>query len=96
MVRKRVFDFFGTAYRSFLFKGPMIRITPTLLVVNDATKLPIIYSRNANKSKHYITGSFGKTESVFNMQDHKQHAASRKFIAGPVWVTPFCFYCPRS
>ncbi|OCL10214.1 flavonoid 3',5'-hydroxylase [Glonium stellatum] len=63
--------------------GPVIRITPTLLLVSDATKLPEVYSRQANKSKHYITGSFGKTESLFNMQDWKQHAQFRKIAAGP-------------
>ncbi|KAK7613619.1 flavonoid 3',5'-hydroxylase [Phyllosticta paracitricarpa] len=63
--------------------GPVIRITPTMLLVSDATKLPEIYSRNADKSKHYITGSFGKTESLFNMQDHKVHSRFRKIAAAP-------------
>ncbi|KAI1846099.1 hypothetical protein JX266_007908 [Neoarthrinium moseri] len=63
--------------------GPVIRITPTMLLVSDAKKLPEIYSRNANKSKHYITGSFGETESLFNMQDHKVHAHFRKIAAAP-------------
>ncbi|KAI1081594.1 flavonoid 3',5'-hydroxylase [Whalleya microplaca] len=63
--------------------GPVIRITPTMLIVSDATKLPDIYNRNANKSKHYITGSFGKTESLFNMQDHKVHSHFRKIAASP-------------
>ncbi|KAK6221971.1 hypothetical protein LQW54_001191 [Pestalotiopsis sp. IQ-011] len=63
--------------------GPIVRITPTMLIVSDATKLPDIYNRNANKSKHYITGSFGETESMFNMQDHKVHAYFRKIAAGP-------------
>lgn len=53
-----------------------------MLLVSDATKLPDIYSRQANKSQHYITGSFGKTESLFNMQDSKQHAQFRKIAAG--------------
>ena len=66
------------------FLGPVIRITPTMLLVSDATRLPEMYHRQANKSKHYITGSFGKAESVFNMQDWKQHAYHRKMIAGPV------------
>lgn len=61
----------------------MIRITPTMLLVSDATKLPALYNRQANKSQHYITGSFGETESVFNMQDYKQHAHFRKVAAGP-------------
>lgn len=63
--------------------GPVIRITPTMLLVSDATKLPEIYHRQANKSSHYITGSFGKTESLFNMQDWRQHAYFRKIAAGP-------------
>ncbi|KAK8098019.1 flavonoid 3'-5'-hydroxylase [Apiospora kogelbergensis] len=63
--------------------GPVVRITPSLLIVADSTKLPEIYTRNANKSKHYITGSFGETESMFNMQDHKTHSYFRKIAAGP-------------
>jgi hypothetical protein len=62
----------------------VVRLTPTLLSISDATKLPLVYGRYADKSQHYITGSFGKTESVFNMQNHKQHAQFRKVIAGPV------------
>lgn len=67
--------------------GPVIRITPTMLLVSDATKLPDIYNRNASKSQHYITGSFGKDESVFNMQDAKVHARFRKIAAGPYSFT---------
>lgn len=51
--------------------GSVLRITPTLLLVSDATKLPDVYNRQANKSNHYITGSFGETESLFNMREHK-------------------------
>ena len=63
--------------------GPVLRITPTMLLVSDATKLPVVYARNASKSKYYVTGSFGKTESLFNMQDHSVHAHYRKIAAGP-------------
>lgn len=63
--------------------GPVIRITPTMLLVSDATKLPVIYARNVNKSKHYITGSFGKDESLFNMQDAAVHSKFRKIAASP-------------
>jgi hypothetical protein len=59
--------------------GPVLRITPTLLLVSDAE----VYHRQASKSNHYITGSFGKTESLFNMQDHRVHARWRKVAAGP-------------
>ena len=64
--------------------GPGIRITPTLLLVIDATRLPEMYHRKANKSLHYTTGSFGAAESVFNMLDWRQHAHYRKLIAAPV------------
>ncbi|KAI0845509.1 flavonoid 3',5'-hydroxylase [Daldinia vernicosa] len=63
--------------------GPVIRITPTMLIVSDATKLPEIYSRYAEKSQHYITGSFGETESIFNIYDHAAHARLRKIAAAP-------------
>lgn len=63
--------------------GPVIRVTPTMLLISDATKLPLIYHRAADKSLHYITGSTGATESIFNMQDHKTHARYRKIAAAP-------------
>lgn len=68
-------------------QGPVIRITPTMLLVSDASKLPEIYSRYADKSKHYITGSFGKVESLFNMQDSKIHSRFRKIAAAPYSFT---------
>ena len=42
-----------------------------------------MYNRQANKSNHYITGSFGEQESLFNMREHKVHAHFRKIAAGP-------------
>ncbi|KAG9248744.1 flavonoid 3',5'-hydroxylase [Calycina marina] len=63
--------------------GPIIRISPTLLLVNSASSLPLIYHRHADKTKHYITGSFGETESLFNMQTWQTHAKFRKLMAGP-------------
>ena len=54
-----------------------------MLLVSDATKLPVIYNRNASKSRHYITGSFGKDESLFNMQDVRVHTKFRKIAAAP-------------
>lgn len=58
-----------------------------MLLISDATKLPDIYSRNATKSKHYITGAFGKDESVLNMQDAATHAKFRRMIAPPYSFT---------
>ncbi|RAL14130.1 cytochrome P450 [Aspergillus homomorphus CBS 101889] len=63
--------------------GPVVRITPTLLLVSDPTKLPDIYHRQADKTGHYITGSFGETESLFNMRSYKTHSSFRKHSAGP-------------
>lgn len=73
----------NNAWSSF-YIGPVVRVSPTQLVVSDATFLPTIYHRYVDKSNNYITGSFGKIESVHTMQKHKQHADSRKVVAGPV------------
>jgi len=51
-----------------------------MLLVNDATKLPVIYSRTADKSKFYLLGVTEKTDSVLQMSDHKVHAYHRKMI----------------
>ena len=67
--------------------GPVMRVTPTMLLVSDATKLPLIYHRAADKSHHYITGATGPTESIFNMQEHKTHARYRKIAAAPYSLT---------
>ncbi|KAI2790843.1 hypothetical protein POX_c03694 [Penicillium oxalicum] len=76
-----------TAYDLSKKYGPVVRVTPTLLLVSDHSKLPEIYHRNADKTGHYITGSFGETESLFNMRSHKTHALFRKHIAGPYSFT---------
>jgi cytochrome P450 len=67
--------------------GPVLRITLTLLLVSDSRKLPEIYHSQANKSDHYVSGAFGKSESVFNMKEHKMHARFRKLIPGPYSFT---------
>ncbi|EPE03358.1 cytochrome p450 [Ophiostoma piceae UAMH 11346] len=72
--------------------GPVFRISPTLLHVSDATKLPAIYSRHAHKPKHYITSSFGATDSLLHMQMHAEHSKYRKAIVGPLgFGGPFGF-----
>ena len=77
--------------------GPVIRITPSLVLCSDASKLPDIYHRKVNKSGFYVTGSLGETESVFNIQEWRQHAAARKSIAGPVRKKPYPWLsCPRN
>lgn len=54
-----------------------------MLLVSDSQKLPEIYHRHANKSDFYVTGSFGETEALLNMKQHKIHAQFRKLVAGP-------------
>lgn len=63
--------------------GPVIRITPTLLLVSDSTKLPEIYHGRADKSDHYVSGSCGEVEALFNMKKHNVHSRLRKIAAGP-------------
>ncbi|KAH7190914.1 flavonoid 3',5'-hydroxylase [Fusarium oxysporum] len=52
--------------------GPVMRAAPTMLLISDATKLPLIYHRAADKSQHYITGSTDSTEAIFNCLDTLQ------------------------
>lgn len=58
-----------------------------MLLVDDATKLPLLYSRYADKSKHYTTGGFGEHESIFNVRDSTVHAKYRKIAAAPYSVS---------
>src|SRR5690348_10561259 len=64
--------------------GPVIRISPNMLLVNDSTKLPEIYNRAADKSKYYLLGVTDMVESVFQIREHKVHAYYRKIIASSV------------
>jgi hypothetical protein len=77
----------AACYEAHKKYGPVIRVTPTLLLVSDARKLPEIYHFKANKTPYYLTGSFGETESLFNMRDHKVHAKMRRLVAGPYSFT---------
>ena len=63
--------------------GSVLRISPTMLLVSDAERLPDIYTRNANKSQYYVTGAFGNTPSMFHMKSHDEHAYYKKISAGP-------------
>jgi hypothetical protein len=71
-----------------MIAGPVIRITPNMLMCSDPKMLPVIYHRRADKADHYVTGSFGKTPGVFNIQPHEAHAVARKKIAQPVSIVP--------
>lgn len=73
----------AACYAAHAKYGPVIRITPNMLLVSDARKLPDIYHFKSDKSSYYITGSFGETETILNIRSHKAHARLRKFVAGP-------------
>lgn len=59
-----------------------MRITPTMLLVNDSLKLPEMYHRLADKSDYYTTPSFGPIENILVIKDHKSHTKLRKLIGG--------------
>lgn len=52
-----------------------------MVLVNDATKLPVIYHRYADKTDSYTTGGFGRTAAILNMLDSTTHAHFRKITA---------------
>ncbi|KAF7908835.1 hypothetical protein BELL_0434g00040 [Botrytis elliptica] len=63
-------------------KAPVIRISPTTLLVKSALALPIIYHRNAVKSRFYSNGGF-PAEPVISIRDHQAHAYRRRLIGPP-------------
>lgn len=65
------------------FVGPVVRISPTYVMVNDATALPQIYHRQVQKSPQYITGNFGATENIVDTRDWRAHSTLRKAVGGP-------------
>lgn len=69
--------------RRFIKKyGPVVRITPTLLLVSTASTLPLIYHRTARKTPHYTLFSFGAEGTIFHMRSHAEYTARAKAVAG--------------
>lgn len=62
--------------------GPIVRISPNLLLVSTASTLPLIYHRTARKTPHYTLFSWGKEGTAFHMWEHADHAARAKTVAG--------------
>ena len=56
-----------------------------MLLISDATRIPTIYHRTADKTDHYVAFklAFGKEEGVQHKKMHADHAPLRKSIAGP-------------
>ncbi|KAI9711732.1 MAG: hypothetical protein M1820_001876 [Bogoriella megaspora] len=63
--------------------GPVVRISPTLLTVSDARFLPVIYHRNADKTKQDAPMVKTAMDSLFALPDHKAHAQRRKMLSRP-------------
>jgi hypothetical protein len=61
--------------------GPIVRISPTMLLVASASDLPTIYHRNANKSPFYISLQLSSATSVFHSLSHTENVYLRKLVA---------------
>ncbi|CEO59187.1 hypothetical protein PMG11_03870 [Penicillium brasilianum] len=59
--------------------GPIVRISPYELHINDPEYYDVLYSREAprNKSLH-LTGMFGAPASAFGTVDHRRHRIRRQ------------------
>lgn len=80
----------GADYAYHAFKrlheqyGPVIRISPTTILVSDAKAVPLIYGRNVAKTPAYGAGiPLEVRQSMMNMQDPKMHSYHRKLVAAP-------------
>ncbi|KAF2753440.1 flavonoid 3',5'-hydroxylase [Pseudovirgaria hyperparasitica] len=62
--------------------GPVVRMSPSLLLIRDATMLPEVYHRYANRSPFYLKNMLGKGESILTTRDWRQHAQLRRVAGG--------------
>ncbi|EGP83779.1 putative P450 monooxygenase [Zymoseptoria tritici IPO323] len=65
-----------------ILAGPVIRITPTMLLVADSKEMPIIFHRRDTKSRFYLQGYVGKSNSIL-LREPGAHAAHRRLIGAP-------------
>ncbi|KAI5921322.1 cytochrome P450 [Camillea tinctor] len=61
--------------------GPIVRLAPNLLSFSDATLLPRVYHRSADKPKFYSSWIFGNTSAMFQSLKHEDHYAKKKLVA---------------
>ena len=75
--------------------GPVVRLAPNLLSFSDATLLPVVYHRNADKPVFYGSWMFGNTAAMFQSLPHDAHAAKKKLVAPCVELKsyPCSFIC---
>ncbi|KAJ5721031.1 P450 monooxygenase [Penicillium malachiteum] len=59
--------------------GPVVRVSPTMLLVTDSTLLPTLYHRRDVKSKLYISEYFETPGSIL-IRDPTKHAGHRRLV----------------
>ncbi|KAL4790060.1 putative P450 monooxygenase [Aspergillus venezuelensis] len=60
--------------------GPIIRTSPTMLLVADSTLMPAIYHRRDTKARFYLSEMF-ETSGSLVIRDPAKHAAHRRLIS---------------
>ncbi|KAJ5703679.1 P450 monooxygenase [Penicillium malachiteum] len=66
--------------------GPVVRISPTMLLVTDSTLLPTIFHRRDVKGQIYISDYFEMPGALL-MKDPTEHAAHRRLIGSTYSLT---------
>ncbi|OWP04675.1 Cytochrome P450 family protein [Marssonina coronariae] len=62
--------------------GPIIRITPTELHIDDPDYYDTLYSRGGKRHKYaYLSGRFGHASDTFSTVDHDLHRQRRKALS---------------
>jgi len=62
--------------------GPIVRITPTELHVNDPEFFDILYARDGQRHKYaYFSGRFGYASDTFSTWQHELHHQRRKALS---------------
>jgi cytochrome P450 len=62
--------------------GPIIRITPTELHIDDPAYYDTLYSREGKRNKYqYFSGRFGNSSDVFTTVAHDLHRERRKALS---------------
>jgi cytochrome P450 len=62
--------------------GPIIRITPTELHVDDPEFFEVLYARTGRRHKYeYFSGRFGYASDSFSTHEHELHQQRRKSLS---------------
>ncbi|KAL3462800.1 putative P450 monooxygenase [Aspergillus heterothallicus] len=62
--------------------GPVIRVSPTMLLLAEADALPAVYHRRDIKGRYYLPGVF-KTPNGIVMRHPGEQSAHRRLVAAP-------------